>query len=512
MNEAFCERPIAKDKAAEVEKKWFDKHSFDKDEDGRFKIGTYKGKLPVEQEQLFENIRANLIDRDVLELPQAVYDPRTFVMCCGGPSLDDHLEEIREKSKDPDYLIVCSNMTADHLRRNGITPHVHFIIDPKKSKQEDVKNATPEIEYWINAACDPAVFKVLEGRGIKPHVFLAQCNCEGRDIETVRQSLRVNESHNMMAIQGGTMAGLRAINLADGRGFRKMEFYGLDASVRTNGKDYRAYAYKKKRGEAIINVECDRCDGAYDTTLVLQKQVNEFIEWRARMPWMEMKLYGDGLMQHYIAHLLASETEKAAALPNYRYTEKYAQAQREMHGHYAKYGRGTPGLVPAVFSLVSQLAKRHGEADVIDYGSGPGRLEEAIKERFWLPDGIHFHPYDPFVEKFSAVPEPAHCVLCMDVLEHVEPECTEAVLDHIQSLTKNVAMFSIGLIPSKKVLPDGTNAHINLRPPEYWLGQIRRRFITAEVQIKDSALLVVAQSIDAVQRTLATRELEEEEA
>src|SRR5689334_10495245 len=135
----------------------------------------------------------------------------------------------------------------------------------------------------------------------------------------------------MIAIQGGTMAGMRAINLGEGRGFRKVEFFGLDASIQSNGGAYRCYAYKKVRGETIIEIECDKCKAKYDSTLVLQKQVNEFLDWRRRMPWIQMKLYGDGLLQHYVSHLEQEESEVEALRPKYRFTQEYADMQKKMH-------------------------------------------------------------------------------------------------------------------------------------------------------------------------------------
>ena len=96
-------------------------------------------------------------------------------------------------------------------------------------------------------------------------------------------------------------------------------------------------------------------------------------------------------------------------------------------------------------------------------------------------------------------------VICTDVVEHVETECTFAVLDHIASLTKRVAGFSISLVPAVKVLSDGRNAHINLRAQEFWLRELNKRFIVAEAKSRGDVLLVVGQAISDVRQVLKER-------
>lgn len=43
------------------------------------------------------------------------------------------------------------------------------------------------------------------------------------------------------------------------------------------------------------------------------------------------------------------------------------------------------------------------------------------------------------------------------VLEHIEPECLEQVLDHLQRLTRKIALLNIVTRPANKVLADGHN-------------------------------------------------------
>lgn len=501
MSQGFC----AVEKAdPALHRQWLDKHGFQPDEQGRFLVDSFEGKDAVTRDQLFENIRKNVAGGYYVPLYTLPYDERVFVMVCGGPSLAEHLEELREKSRQPDkYCVVCSNMTGGYLLENGITPHAHFILDPQEKKKFDLlpHRVSKETQYWLNVACDPAVFDALKALDIKPHAFLADFDSAGTAIQAVKDALPPGQP-GMMAIQGGTMAGLRAFNLADALGFRSMEYYGFDGSVKVSGDKVQPYAYEKRRGETIIEVTCDLCPATFDTTLIFQRQVNEFLEWRQNMPWLDVEIIGGGLISHSFEHLKERERAKEAKNAAYRFTLGYADLQRALHAE-GNYGGAGREYVPTIFHAISQLVKRHGAVSVLDYGSAGGNTMKAVRGTLWVPDCVTDLCYDPFVDEYSAEPEPADLVLCNDVLEHVEPECTAAVLDHLQSLTKKIIFLSIALKSANKVLADGRNAHINLRTAEFWIKEIRRRFITSEARVDgDEGVLIVAQSIDGVRETL----------
>lgn len=499
MEQQFCE---VENTDPAQHQKWIDKHQFDVKEDGSFLVDKFEGKEAVTPEILLENIRTNVKANQYKALSDKPYDERTFVMVCGGPSLASHLEEIRAKSlKKDEYLVVCSNMTGSYLLENGIVPHVHFILDPQEKKKFDVTpdKTSYETEYWINAACHPSVFAELNNQGIKPYMFLADFAADGSAIEAVKESLVLGQP-GMMAVQGGTMAGLRAINIADAMGFRKMEYYGFDACVEVKDGRARPYAYEKKRGEAILEISCDLCDEKFDSTLIFQKQVNEFILWQNNMPWIDISIIGGGLIAHYQKHIIERKKEPV----KHRYTEEYKAIQKDLHRFSSFYGTTGPQYSAVIFHGVSQLAKRLGEASVLDYGSASGSTFKAVRDNFWLPPTVTDKCYDPFLDEFSAEPEPADFVICTDVMEHVEPECTHAVLDHIQSLTKRIVFFSISMKLANKNLSDGRNAHINIRDSEFWLKQIKRRFVVSEAKVskEGTELMVIAQSIEDVRQTL----------
>ncbi len=149
-------------------------------------------------------------------------------------------------------------------------------------------------------------------------------------------------------------------------------------------------------------------------------------------------------------------------------SDDYRAQQEQMHTK--EYG-GTNSLSYADYLL--HCIQEDGPATILDYGAGKGHLGQEIYRAGYLG---RYEPYDPGVAEFSTPPEPAEFVACIDVLEHIEPECLDAVLDDLKRLTKRRGVFSVHCRPAMKSLPDGRNAHLIQQPPTWWLEQIERRF------------------------------------
>lgn len=126
---------------------------------------------------------------------------------------------------------------------------------------------------------------------------------------------------------------------------------------------------------------------------------------------------------------------------------------------------------------VRALARTLGATSILDYGCGKRSLERAL--------GYAIQNYDPAIPAYAALPQPADVVVCMDVLEHIEPECLDAVLDHLASLTKMRGYFTVAVKPAHKHLPDGRNAHLIVEPPEWWLQKLMARWKLLEYALGD---------------------------
>ena len=150
-------------------------------------------------------------------------------------------------------------------------------------------------------------------------------------------------------------------------------------------------------------------------------------------------------------------------------TDEYRRMQADLHKD-PLYGVASVDHAP----LVAQVIEQTGATELLDYGAGKGRLAEALLGLIKRP--ITIHRYDPAIPKLSTPPQPCGLVVCIDVLEHVEPDRLDSVLDELEYVTHGVGVFTVHTHPANKVLPDGRNAHLILEPPSWWLPRIMERF------------------------------------
>jgi hypothetical protein len=110
------------------------------------------------------------------------------------------------------------------------------------------------------------------------------------------------------------------------------------------------------------------------------------------------------------------------------------------------------------------------------------RLLKTIAEKKLVEHKFRYIAYEPSDDRYSERPRPCEMVACIDVLEHVEPECLESVLDDLQRLTKRVGLFTVHTEPAKKTLLDGRNAHLTQQGMIWWLPKFMARFEVQTVQ------------------------------
>ena len=148
-------------------------------------------------------------------------------------------------------------------------------------------------------------------------------------------------------------------------------------------------------------------------------------------------------------------------------TETYRDEQKALHavGNY-----GTASL--AFGGVVSDLIDKLNIQTVLDYGCGSKRSLLTVLQ---VDHDVRYQGYDPAVPGADKK-DPAGLVVCIDVLEHIEPELLGNVLDDLQSLTNEWAFFTIHTGPANKILRDGRNAHLIQQPSSWWLPLLFKRW------------------------------------
>lgn len=145
-------------------------------------------------------------------------------------------------------------------------------------------------------------------------------------------------------------------------------------------------------------------------------------------------------------------------------SNEYRALQQQFHTECPNYGISSRKYVEQVMGVATQIGTR----DILDYGCGKCMLQKGIP--------YPIQNYDPCIPEYNVAPVPADFVVCTDVLEHIEPACVTDVLDDLQRLTKKIILLDISCREAKKILPDGRNAHINVKPANVWLELLLPRF------------------------------------
>jgi Methyltransferase domain len=154
-------------------------------------------------------------------------------------------------------------------------------------------------------------------------------------------------------------------------------------------------------------------------------------------------------------------------------SDSYRDMNRQLHDLKPDYGGYGGHENEAQDKSIIALARSNKMKSILDYGCGKGRFKDVASK---LAPELMVSEYDPAIPGKDTLPEPADLVICADVLEHIEPDRLDAVLQHIRSVTIKGAILLPNLLPAKKVLADGRNAHLILESPAWWHGKVSKYF------------------------------------
>ena len=166
-------------------------------------------------------------------------------------------------------------------------------------------------------------------------------------------------------------------------------------------------------------------------------------------------------------------------------TEEYRQMQADLHKN-PNYGVSSTIFAP----IVDLVIEDHQLTELLDYGAGKCRLRDSLTQ------SVKYYPYEPSNPEMSNKPEPRELVCCIDVLEHIEPECLDDVLDDLQRLTLKYGLFTIHTGPAQKILPDGRNAHLIQEPWAWWKDKLDNRFKIVRNLVIDNGIIVLVKHKD----------------
>lgn len=168
------------------------------------------------------------------------------------------------------------------------------------------------------------------------------------------------------------------------------------------------------------------------------------------------------------------------------YKKMHAEGYERKNGDQVTQVKGEdtyPGEQLLKFRLaIKELVEKTNAKTILDYGCGKGQQYEpmpiagadgkiaanSIKE-FWGVKDIKL--YDPGYKKHWELPEGTYDgVVSTDVLEHIPVEDIPWVVEEQFAYAKKFVFANIACYPALATLPDGSNAHVTVKSPEWWDG------------------------------------------
>ena len=182
------------------------------------------------------------------------------------------------------------------------------------------------------------------------------------------------------------------------------------------------------------------------------------------------------------------------AQPSPRYRE-LIELYARMHTHgEQKLGipaeQTFPGSSLAVHvTRIKRLIERTGARTILDYGAGKGmqyRPHKVVVDGKHVADGIaeywdvdEVRCFDPGYAPHSKLPEGKFDgVVCTDVLEHCPEEDLPWILEEIFGYANGFVYLNVACFQARKTLPNGENAHITVRSPQWWRELVDSRAAT----------------------------------
>jgi len=249
-------------------------------------------------DRIHENMRG-AIARGLPLLQACQAHEGVAVMVGGGPSLAGELDKLRIHA-ECGHSIVAMNGTAKWLRKHGINPTYHVLLDAREFNAEFIERRAPGTHYLISAQCDAATFDKV---GKRPCMVWVPAIKGWEEIVGDRPTDPIG--------QPGTTVGLMGITVLAHLGFKTFHLYGYDSSYQ--GDANHAYAQPANDAEPWQMVELG--GRKFKSAVWMIHQADDYKKLAhtyAEEYGCVFYVHGDGLLQH-IHHEMVRTPHPSAA-------------------------------------------------------------------------------------------------------------------------------------------------------------------------------------------------------
>lgn len=410
--------------------------------------------LNVPDDVIQANVRANsrLPGKEWMRLKPA--HERVAVICGSGPSLADHLGQVRVLAARGDTDLFALNGCATYLNDQRILPDFQVIADARERTADLVG---PAEAHLFASQVHPKCFEIAPDAQI--------WHFDNGDMESVLPPY--DKDYALIGSAGSV--GNCSLGLAWAMGYRQFELFGYDSSHRDN----RSHAFHQPINDTEPYGRFPFDGKEYLCSYTMRSQVGMFMLIAREMlrQGCTVNVHGDGILPH-----MWNESERIRLTASLEEQEEYKY--RKM---WAVPGYHEFSPADRHYEQIKAMLKGSVIADtLIDFGCGTGR----VLKRLQADPGINVLGIDfvnalnvevPFLKaNLWALPDiKGGYGICCDVMEHIPPEKVDDVLSGIRSSITGRVFFSISSDHDSYGREVGETLHVCVQPPEWWEAKLK---------------------------------------
>lgn len=178
----------------------------------------------VSSETIYANIAVNE------KLARTHVDFKRVCVCASGPSLADHVEDIRARQQ-AGWAVAAMNGSFKFLLSKGIAVDYMFMVDARKGKNlsflRDLPNGTSRAgtRFIIASQCDPEIFEELKD----DHVLLWSMFHDADGYKVIQET---RNDKRIASFVGAVNVGQSCLPVLWALGFKTWHMFGYDGSVK----------------------------------------------------------------------------------------------------------------------------------------------------------------------------------------------------------------------------------------------------------------------------------------
>lgn len=212
-----------------------------------------------------------------------------IVMCAAGPSLADHIDEIKALQAKGAKVVAVKH-AIDTLKTHGVKPWAVVLLDPRGHVEGFVKTPDTDPIYFVASMCDPSVVNALNDAKCTVIGYHAFVNAGETDLMV----------HSDLPVSGGSATSTRSIGLfSDMLGVKKFHLFGYDLSYQQKpNMDEKNPDGQPKYMELSIGTQSykgKQVSRTFWTEGQFLAQKNEIELLYKDRKDIEISLYGDGM-------------------------------------------------------------------------------------------------------------------------------------------------------------------------------------------------------------------------